>query len=420
MLRSVIVERTPFYYGWVILAVGTLGMVMTSPGQTYAVSIFIEHFIEDLSLSRSLVSTLYAAGTLIGSLALATVGRQIDRRGSRLMTTVIAVVFGLACIYMGTVQGALTLGLGFVMIRMLGQGSLGLVSQNVINQWWVARRGTIMGLSGMFNSLLGLGLFPVLINWMIPQIGWRLSYMALGVMLLLLMAPLGYLFIRENPEQYGLLPDGDLRREPPAQETGQAQARGRVVEREMTREEALRTPTFWILAAGASSLTMLSTAIFFHLVSIFADNQLPPSVAASVYVPIAATTALMTLVSGVLLDRISLRYALAASLFLLALSMGLVQVLSSVALALVFGVLWGATTGLFRVVSTVAWAHYFGRRHLGAISGAASTIMIIGAAIGPIPLGVARDLLGSYNLALTLLALIPLGLGVGSLVGLRE
>lgn len=423
MQRSLIVEKTPFYYGWVIVAAGTLGIVMTSPGQTYAVSIFIEHFISDLSLSRSLVSTLYAVGTLIGSLALATVGREIDRRGSRVMVLLIAVAFGLACIYMGTVRGALTLGFGFILIRMLGQGSLGLVSQNVINQWWVTRRGTIMGISGLFSSLLGLGLFPSLINWMIPEFGWRASYMVLGVALLVVMAPLGYLLFREKPEHFGLLPDGDGAAVNGATHTGaherRTPIRKRPAVRELTREEALRTPAFWILAAGASSLTMLSTAVFFHLVSIFADNNLPASVAASVYVPIAATTALMTLVSGVLLDRISVRYALAAALFLLALSMGLVQVLSSVALALLFGVLWGATTGLFRVVSTVAWAHYFGREHLGAISGAATTIMITGAAIGPIPLGVAHDLFGSFNQALTLLALIPVGLGVASLVGLR-
>jgi cyanate permease len=41
--------------------------------------------------------------------------------------------------------------------------------------------------------------------------------------------------------------------------------------------------------------------------------------------------------------------------------------------------------------------------------------MIVGAALGPLPLGVARDLLGSYNLALTLLAVLPFALGVANL-----
>ena len=78
--QSRLVSNSPIFYGWVVLAVGTLGVIMTSPGQTYAVSIFIEHFIEDLGLSRTMVSTLYSLGTVTGSLALPLIGRAIDRR----------------------------------------------------------------------------------------------------------------------------------------------------------------------------------------------------------------------------------------------------------------------------------------------------------------------------------------------------
>ncbi len=135
--NSRLVNRSPVFYGWIIMLVGTLGLIMTSPGQTYAVSIFIEYFINDLGISRGWVSTLYTAGTLIGSFALPLVGRQIDRRGARLMMSIVAILFGLACIYMGFVVNALMLGLGFVAIRMLGQGSLSLISQNVINQCFI-------------------------------------------------------------------------------------------------------------------------------------------------------------------------------------------------------------------------------------------------------------------------------------------
>ena len=87
-------ESAPVFYGWVIAAVGALGLVMTSPGQTYSVSIFIEHFIQDLNISRSLVSSLYTAGTLLGALALPTIGRQIDQRGARTMMPLITTVSG--------------------------------------------------------------------------------------------------------------------------------------------------------------------------------------------------------------------------------------------------------------------------------------------------------------------------------------
>ena len=405
--KTPLVTSFPFFYGWIILAVGTLGIIMTSPGQTYAVSIFIEYFIEELKISRSLVSTLYSAGTLAGSLALPFIGREIDRRGSRVMVVFIAAIFGLACIYMGLVQGALMLALGFVAIRMFGQGSLTLVSQNAINQWWVRRRGTVLGISGLFASLLGLGAFPTFINWLIPEFGWRLTYMLLGGLLLLLMVPLGYLFLRDRPELYGLHPDGQTA---PAGSTGRPQEAD--AEENWTRREALRTPAFWVVAAGLATIAMMATGLFFHMVSIFADNGLAREVAAAVYLPIAVMTALTNLGSGALVDRIPLRFALAASLLLQAFALWIAQHLATVPVAYLYGAALGTSTGLSRTVSAVAWAHYFGRQHLGSIAGTASTILIFGASLGPIPLGVARDLLGSYDLALTLLALLPLGLGI--------
>ena len=158
--ESRLVAQSPVFYGWIVLAVGTLGVIMTSPGQTYAVSIFIEHFIEDLNISRSVVSTLYAAGTLTGSLALPFIGREIDRRGTRVMVVVVAALFGLACIYMGAVRGALMLGLGFIAIRMLGQGSLTLVSQNAINQWWVRGAAPCSGCPASSPPCSALAPFP--------------------------------------------------------------------------------------------------------------------------------------------------------------------------------------------------------------------------------------------------------------------
>jgi nitrate/nitrite transporter NarK len=97
-----------------------------------------------------------------------------------------------------------------------------------------------------------------------------------------------------------------------------------------------------------------------------------------------------------------------AALILQALALIVVRFLSGVELAFLYGVIQGATNGLTGTVVGVVWAAYFGRRHLGTVAGAASVILSAGSALGPLPLGVARDLLGSYNLALTVCAAIPL------------
>ena len=405
---SWLVQHSPVFYGWIIMLVGTLGLIMTSPGQTYSVSIFIEHFIKDLGISRSLISTLYTLGTLIGSFALPLVGRQIDRRGARFMVVVIAALLGVACIYMGFVVNAFMLAIGFIAIRMLGQGSLALVSQNVINQWWVQRRGTVMGISGLFVALLGLGGFPVLINWLIPIYGWQSTYMILGLLLLLIMVPLGGIFFRNHPEAYGLQPDGLV-----TIDSGDEVVKAR--ETNWTLPEARRTPVFWIAAIGLSSIAMFSTGLFFHMVSIFKDSGLSDTIAASVFVPIAVTSALANLGGGLLVDRLPPRLLIAIALFAQTISLLMAQYLQSTTLAFAYGIILGSTIGLMGAIHSVVWASYFGRRHLGSITGVTTTILIVGAALGPMPLGIARDILGSYNVALTLCAIVPLLLGVANL-----
>ncbi|WP_089936636.1 MFS transporter [Candidatus Entotheonella palauensis] len=414
--RSRIIRHMPFFYGWVILIAGTLGLVMTSPGQTYSISIFIEHFIDDLGLSRSYVSTLYMIGTVSASFAMPVVGRQIDRHGSRAMIVLITVLFGLACLFMGLVQNAFMLCLGFFALRALGQGSLSLVSRIVVNQWWVRRRGFAIGIVGMSYALIGRAGFPVLINALIPLYGWRGTYSLLGLLLLLVMLPLGWLLVRNRPEDYGLWPDG----QPPTasqQDEMRSPVRAKEpwVEENWTLAEVLRLPVFWLLSAGFSSISALNTGLTFHIVSIYVDNGLTPTIAASAFVPIAITSAIVQLGSGMLVDRFPSRVLLAMSLFLHALLLAIAPYLRSIEMALAFGVIMGAASGLQQTIGNSIWAMYFGRQHLGSITGATTTISVASSAVGPMLFGIARDVWGSYTFVLLTSATLPLALGIAIL-----
>jgi sugar phosphate permease len=420
--RRSFVHRLPFFYGWVIAAVATLGSVMTNPGQTPVVSIFIDRFIADLDISRSLVSTLYMVGSLVGGLSLSFWGMQIDRRGTRFMMTLIAGLLGIACIYMGFVNNALMLGLGFVMLRMLGQGSLSLVSQTTINQWWVRRRGLVVGIAGVAGSLLGLGLFPNIVQQLLARYEWRVTYPILGGALLLGMVPLAFLFVRDRPEDYGLEPDGDPIADEVSPAVGSQPAntgsRAAFLREEpaWTLGEAVRTQAFWAVGLAVGVSSMLGTGLFFHMVDIFQSRGLPPEVAAAVYIPIAITAALVRLASGYLADRWPQRYMLAGAMGFLTVILLLASALNSVPAALAYGVLMGVNNGLMQTVGGVIWANYFGRKHLGSIAGLAGSFGTIGSALGPLPLGLARDLLGTYNLALWIGAALPLALLVANIV----
>jgi len=271
-----------------------------------------------------------------------------------------------------------------------------------------------------------MGVAPNALNWLVLTYGWRTTYIILGVTLLGFLVPFGYALYRNTPEEYGLYPDGDGAIDEPDPLTEDAPHIE--IEENWTLQEALNTPVYWVFTVGLASISMLGTGLTFHIVSIFADSGFSAELAALVYVPVAMTMAVTNLVTGTLVDGIyltiggrrihfqaRLRTLNAIGLFLQAISLWMVPYLNLPGLSLLFGALLGFTFGMMRTVSTIAWARYFGRQHLGAIAGTSATILSASSAFGPMVMGIARDQLGSYNSTLNILAFFPLLCGIACL-----
>jgi MFS family permease len=153
---------------------------MTPPGQTNGVSLFFDPIAADLRLSRGQIALAYTFGTLAGALPAPSVGRWIDRRGPRRAVGAIAVA-GLACAVMALTWSTLTLAIGFAALRGATIGGLSLVSQHVINLWFVARRG-LAATAASIGVALGAVVFPQVIDGLIRAGGWRHAYLSLGVL----------------------------------------------------------------------------------------------------------------------------------------------------------------------------------------------------------------------------------------------
>ena len=301
------------------------------------------------------------------------------------------------------------LGIGFVFMRMLGQSSITIVSRNVMNQWWVRRRGFVLSVSTLVAATLGSGTFPGLIKWLIPQFGWRMTYVILGVAVMAIMIPIGYFFFRDRPELFGLFPDG-LKNQVEADALDKvAKAEVVLVDAEnWTAQEAMRTRTFWIIALSIAASSMLGTGLTFHIVSIFQENGLSDNLAAAIFFPMAVTTAILSIPFGWLIDRIEAKYMVVAGLIVLSIVIIFSGYISSPAVAIIYGVIFGLGNAFDRVVGNVIWANYFGRPNLGAISGATMTIGAAASGLGPLVYGVGFDLSGSYRPSLWLSTIYPL------------
>jgi hypothetical protein len=171
----------------------------------------------------------------------------------------------------------------------------------------------------------------------------------------------------------------------------------------------------WLLSAGFASISALNTGLTFHIVSIYVHNGLTPTLAASSFVPIAITSAIVQLGSGMLVDRFPAQVLLAISLFLHALLLTMAPYLHSIEMALGFGIMLGMASGLQHTIGNSIWAMYCGRRHLGSITGATTTISVASSGVGPLRGGIARDIWGSYTFVLLTSATLPFALGIAIL-----
>lgn len=395
-LSSRFIDKTPFWYGWVVLAAGTLVMMVTIPGQTIGVSVFLDSIIEDLEVNRATVSALYTVGTTLGAISLTFVGRFLDRVGPRVGASVIGLLFGGACAFLGTVQSIVMLAIGFVLIRGLGQGALGLSSTYAINLWFVKRRGLAIGI-GAVGFSLGISIIPATFENLQNAHGWRTSYLILGIAVAVAVVPLA-LLLRKQPERYGLKPDGPVGKN----------ASDDSDEFNMRPSEARRTSVFWLYASGTFITSGLGTGVIFHHFSILDSGGVSRAEAAVVFLPYGLSAAAFGLIGGALVDRFPHRFTLAAGQLLMAAILLSAVHLSTTATLWAYGIANGAMLGLMLAVSATVFAHEFGRGHLGEIKGTASTVSIGGSAFGPILYGVAYDLTGGYGATLAASAVLPI------------
>lgn len=402
-MRPVDPRSSGLHYGWIILGAGTFGSFMTLPGQTAGVSVFFDPITSDLNISRTSASIAYAVGTLAGILPAPAIGRWIDRRGPRLTATIIALGLALACIAMAAVQSAMTLLVGFALLRGAAIGGLSLVSQQVVNLWFVRRRG-IAAAAASLGLAAGSMIFPKLIDGLIALYGWRGAYLALAGLVALTILPVAAALFRDRPEKFGLSTDAGLPRAASAPRE----------EPSFTRGQALRTGVFWLLCAAGFLTNAIGTALLLNHFSIMQAAGIAHSDALLVLSLLAGVQAFATLGTGSLVDRYEPRRLIPLAMFMLAIASALPAFGSGIAVSVLYALSLGGAYGSQQAVNAAGYAQYFGRDHLGAIRGSSFVFGIAGAAFGPLPFAASTDWTGSYAAVLIGSCMLCIACGAGA------
>lgn len=405
-----LLRRLPFYYGWIILPVASLSMFISGPGQTYSFSIFVDPIMEDTGWSRSTVSGLYTLGSLTASTAMIFVGKLLDRFGARIMLVLVGLLFGFAALWMSTVSSPIELYLGFMAMRLLGQGSLTLIPTTLIALWFIRQRGRVMAITSL-GSVISHALFPPMIFLLITNFGWRSAWVVIAFMIWIVLLLPAFALVRRTPESVGLLPDGDSE----SFEVSANDPNSSVSEVNFSLSEAVRTRSFWLLLFAGTSQSLISTALAFHHVSLITSKGLDASLAATIFTVMAPTALAGNFMAGYLLDKVPNRFVLASAQGIFILAMVWVLFITNAWQAIVYGSLIGLSGGFSMTTTSVIWPNYYGRSHLGSIRGLVTTIMVASAALGPWPFGVLFDLTNSYTTPILVFLGLPVACAVAAI-----
>jgi len=388
------------FYGWWIIAACIVG-IAANPGQAAfgSLGLFIVPLGEEFSWNRGEISLASTVFTVTLALSLPIIGKLVDRFGTRKVLMPSIVLFGslLAAIPLLTSELWHFIGL-FLLIGSLGAGANALAYLRTISAWFDRRRGLALGLA-MAGGGLGYALVPPLVQYLIDEYGWRAGYFALAAVVLVIALPIVFLILRETPEEMGLQPDGDVVE---ADHDSAELAIG------MTRSEALRTRTFWLLAFIFAALTFSLYGLLQHLVPMLTDRGMDTSAAALAASTIGISIVFARVLIGYLIDRIFAPRVALVCFLLSALSLALLASGAVGATAFLAAVLAGLSIGAELDLLAFLASRYFGLKSFGEIYGLLFASFLVGASIGPVAYGYGYETSGSYVTMLALCCILIL------------
>ena len=373
------------YYGWRVVLAACFG-VMAGFGSlfVYTFAVFVKPLSAQFGWNREAVSLGFGLAAVTLGVVSPLLGRWIDRFGPRRIILPCMTVYCVAIISLAFLRSQLwQFYVICILLGLVGNGAAHLAFSRSISSWFQRRLGTALAFV-MVGAGLGALILPVIAQAIISRSGWRAAYFSLGCLALLLGLPLSWRYIFER---------GEIRRETaPVSHSGQ------------TWQQGLRSFAFWIIVAILFVSSISMNGAITQLSALLTDRGITPGDAALCVSMIGGSSVLGRIGVGWLLDRFfGARVALvvnlitAAGIFLLAHA-------SSFPAGCLAAALIGIGAGGEAAITPYLLTRYFGLRSFSTLYGLTWTFYAAAGAIGPVILGRAFDLTGSYTSLLVVLA----------------
>lgn len=382
-----------FFYGYVIVLICFFIMLLAF-GTFYGFGVFFKPLSTEFGWTRTVTSGAYSLAAFLSGLLAIVMGRLTDRFGPRIVMTLCGFLLGLGYLLMSQVSAIWQLYLFYGVVIGVGMSGFFVPPLSTVARWFVKRRGIM---TGFVVAGIGIGILviPQVANWLISRWDWDTAYLLIGAVVLVFMI-LAAQFLRLDPRQMGLLPDGEKK------ETASLKlsAPG------FSLREAMASWQLWVLFSILFCFGYCLHTIVAHVANYATDMEISAAVAASILAVIGGLSVLGRVATGSITDRVGSRPPLIVNLILMSGALFWLVATGELWALYLFAVIFGLAYGGLAAMESPIVAELFGLSSHGVIMGVSSFGFTAGGAVGPVVAGRIFDVSDSYQIAFLICALV--------------
>ena len=397
-MPSLIKIKDGLFYGWVVV-IASLIIATITFGTRHSFGVFFKSLQADFGLTRGATSGIFSVYMLLSCVVVFAGGWVLDRYGPRRVTLITGLFMGLSLLLTSQTTSLWQLFVSYSLLLAVGTGPMYTVIGATVSRWFVSKRGLALGI-----ALSGVGLGQVVMTpfaaYLISSLGWRMSYIVMGLIALVIVASLS-LLLKKDPAEIGLLPDGiksntgkiDIQ-----DKQGDTQPPG------LSLLEACRTSQFWLLCLTWLSQGSCVYLVTTHIIPHATDMGISAIKAAVVLSLIGGTNIIGMIAAGRLSDIVGRKVIGITCALLHAAAMIWLVWAHELWMFYLFAVVFGFQFGGLNAVLTAMVGDTFGLRNIGIIMGTLNIAWYMGAAIGPLTGGFIFDVSDGYSTAFILMS----------------
>lgn len=376
------------YYGWWILGVMMSGAFLASGGNGLFMGVMLKPMSNELGWSRTATSSAITVSTFVAAGLTPLIGRYADRVSPRAIAPAAGLLVAAGFLMIGLVQHLWHFYLGYILARSFGPGGICTVlPMTTAAHWFQKHRGRAFGLIAMMTPLGGALMAPGA-QRTIDDISWRMVFFALAVGICLFYVVPAALIVRREPQDLGIEIEGP----------GSVQLTDAVPPAaNWTLDEALHSPTIWLLMSSFLISSVAVGSLTFHQVAYFTDLGIATQSAVAALSIYAFTGAISSGLWGLLVERYDERLMSTLTLLTSALAVLFLLMVSSVPQMMAFAVVFGLSARGGGALFMLIILHYYGKEFYGSISSLLSASQAVGLGGGPLIASIFFDTTGSYD-----------------------